>query len=169
MLSEELKSALSSIESKDVLFDEPMRKHTSFRIGGPADALIIPCGEGGLKHALELAFQNSIPIAIIGAGTNLLVRDGGISGIVIKMVGCFDSVTISGRKVIAGAGCALSKLSRLAADRGLAGLEFAVGIPGTVGGAVVLNAGAHGAGADDADPQFAVAVHDEWIPGRWSC
>ncbi|MBA7491970.1 UDP-N-acetylenolpyruvoylglucosamine reductase [subsurface metagenome] len=146
MLSQQLRSTLlSSLESRVMLFDEPMRKHTSFRIGGPAEALIIPNNEEDLRQLLGLASQNSIPVTIIGAGTNLLVSDHGIAGIVIKMTDCFSNIDISEQQVIAGAGCSLPTLSRLTADGGLTGLEFAVGIPGALGGAVVINAGAHGA------------------------
>jgi UDP-N-acetylmuramate dehydrogenase len=143
MLSEQVKSALANLISGSILFDEPMRNHTSFGIGGPADALITPNTENDIKHVLKISSQNNIPITVIGNGSNLLISDNGIEGIVIKIAGCFDDVALSGREVTAGAGCPLSKLSELVSNRGLSGLEFAVGIPGTVGGAVVTNAGAH--------------------------
>ncbi|RKY72375.1 MAG: UDP-N-acetylenolpyruvoylglucosamine reductase [Candidatus Latescibacterota bacterium] len=144
MLSKQTKGDLKSLVKGNLLFDEPMKKHTSFRIGGPADALFVPIDEDDLKNILIFANENNVPINVIGNGTNLLVSDDGIAGIVIKMSDCFDSLIISGSTVITGAGYTLSKLSRLVADYGLSGLEFAVGIPGTIGGAVVMNAGAHG-------------------------
>lgn len=149
MLSEQVKSMFTNFVSGNILFNEPMRNHTSFGIGGPADALITPNSENDIKHVLKIYSQNNIPITIIGNGTNLLISDNGIEGIVIKIAGCFDDITFSGRKVTVGAGCPLSKLSELAANQGLNGLEFAIGIPGTVGGAVVTNAGAHGVSLGD--------------------
>ncbi len=149
MLTPQLQNALLHSLQEKVRLDEPMRKHTSFRIGGPADALIIPHGEDELKRIVEFARHNTIPVTIVGSGTNLLVSDDGIPGIVIKVAGCLDNVTFSGREVSAGAGCSLARLSNLAADYGLAGIEFAVGIPGALGGAVTLNAGARGASIGD--------------------
>lgn len=149
MLSEQVKSAFTNLISCPILFDKPMRNYTTFGIGGPAEVLIIPDSEDDLRHTLKFASQNLIPITIIGNGSNLLVSDYGIEGIVIKIAGCFNEVALSGGRVTAGAGCPLSKLSELVASQGLTGLEFSIGIPGTVGGAVVTNAGAHGASLGD--------------------
>ena len=149
MLPEQVKSTLISFISGTILFNAPMRNHTSFGIGGPADALFVPHDKNDLTRILKIASQNNIPITIIGNGTNLLISDDGIEGIVIKIAGCFDDVALSGGEVTAGAGCPLSKLSKLVANRRLSGLEFAVGIPGTVGGAVVTNAGANEAAIGD--------------------
>lgn len=124
-----------------ILWNEPMRKHTTFGIGGPADALIIPCDETDLHKVLKVAFENDVPVTVIGNGSDLLVSDDGIEGIVIKISGCLGDVSINGTKVTAGAGCPLFKVTRICADAGMAGFEFAVGIPGTVGGAIVMNAG----------------------------
>ena len=144
MISEEARKTLMKLIKGKVLFDEPLKNHTSFCIGGPADALIIPKDENDLKNLLNFAKKNGIPLTVMGNGTKLLVRDKGIDGVVVKIKGCFDKVTISGPKVKAGAGYLLANLSRLVANHGLSGLEFVVGIPGTVGGGVVTNAGAHG-------------------------
>lgn len=123
--------------------NEPMSRHTSFRIGGPADAMLIPRDINELKIALKHAKELNIPVTIIGNGSNLLVRDGGIRGLVIKLSGTLDYVHISGNTVRAGCGVLLSTLAHRVVDAGLKGLEFAAGIPGTLGGAVNMNAGAY--------------------------
>ncbi|MDP3488344.1 MAG: UDP-N-acetylmuramate dehydrogenase, partial [Bacillota bacterium] len=123
--------------------DEPMSRHTSFRIGGPADAMLIPRDIAELKAGLQNARLLKIPVTIIGNGSNLLVRDGGIRGLVIKLSGTLDWVHVSGNVVRAGCGVLLSTLAHRAVDAGLKGLEFAAGIPGTLGGAVNMNAGAY--------------------------
>jgi UDP-N-acetylmuramate dehydrogenase len=144
MISEQARKNLMKLIKGKILFDEPMEKHTSLHIGGPVNALIIPRNEHDLKNLLNFAKKNGIPLTVMGNGTKLLVSDKGIDGIVVKINGCIEKVTISGTKVKAGAGYLLANLSRLVANHGLSGLEFAVGIPGTVGGGVVMNAGAHG-------------------------
>jgi UDP-N-acetylmuramate dehydrogenase len=121
-----------------------MKKHTSIRIGGPAEVLIIPQDESDLHRILLFADKASIPVTIMGNGTKLLVGDDGIPGIVVKITEGFDTVRISGDHVWAGAGCPLPRLSNLVAEEGLSGLEFSIGIPGTVGAAIIMNAGAHG-------------------------
>jgi len=127
----------------NVFFDEPMSNHTSFRIGGPADVLIIPNDLNDIKHILKLAEDRKVPIYVIGNGTNLLVRDYGIRGIVIKIANTFNDITVDGKKIISGAGVRLSNLLKIATETGLTGIEFVAGIPGTVGGAIVMNAGSH--------------------------
>lgn len=149
MISEDARKTLEGLVKGEVLFDDPMKNHTSFHIGGPADALVIPRDELDLKNLLSFCKKQDIPLIVIGNGTKLLVSDEGIDGIVVKMSGCFDSVLISRSVVKVGAGFSLGSLSRLMVDHRLSGLEFAVGIPGTVGGAVVMNAGAHGSMMSD--------------------
>lgn len=149
MLSGETKGNLMRLVEGTILFDEPMKNHTSFHIGGPADALFIPSGENDLKNLLRFANERNIPWTVIGNGTKLLVSDEGIDGVIIKMSDCFENVSISVPDVEVEAGCSLPKLSRMVANSGLSGLEFAVGIPGTVGGGVVMNAGAHGSMLSD--------------------
>lgn len=145
MLSEPIKNLLKNRIKGKILFDEPMRNHTSLRIGGPAEALIIPNNELDLKRLLNIANNNNINVTIIGVGTKLLVSDNGIKGIVVKINNnSFNDLSITGNVVKVGAGYSVSQLSRILAEQGLSGLEFAVGIPGTVGGGVVMNAGAHG-------------------------
>ena len=119
--------------------NEPLSRHTSFQIGGPAERMAAPENETEL---LELVLQK--PAAIIGAGTNLLVRDEGISGLVVKIGAEMADISIEGNILTAQAGARLSQIAMAAMRAGLSGLEFAAGIPGTVGGAVVMNAGAYG-------------------------
>lgn len=126
-----------------------MRLHTSFRVGGPADTFVKPKNVADLKRVLILARSWGKPITVVGAGSNLLVRDGGIRGIVVRVGEGFGEVGFEGSGLHAGAGLKLPALVLWAATRGLAGLEFAAGIPGSVGGAVVTNAGAFGGSIAD--------------------
>lgn len=129
---------------KDVRINEPMSNHTTWRVGGPADLFIYPRSKRELERAMRIVHRHGLPWRVIGRGSNLLVRDGGIRGVVFKIGDGLDFLTIDGTSVVAGGGCSLIKLSRQTAKQGLTGLEFAEGIPGTVGGAVYMNAGAHG-------------------------
>lgn len=123
--------------------NEPMSRHTTFRVGGPADLLVCPTAEQ-LPQVLFLAEEENIPTVIIGNGSNLLVGDQGIRGLVIEIGPAAASVELDGPQMRVGAGTLLSKAASAAANAGLSGLEFAAGIPGTIGGAVVMNAGAYG-------------------------
>lgn len=123
--------------------NEPMSRHTSFRIGGPADAMLVPRDLAELKAGLKHSHDLGVPVTFIGNGSNLLVRDGGVRGLVIKVAGTLDWVRINGTSVRAGCGVLLSTLAHRTVDAGLKGLEFAAGIPGTLGGAVNMNAGAY--------------------------
>lgn len=125
----------------DIKFNEPMSRHTSFGVGGLADIFVEVGDEEKLRNLVQLLHQSGTPYFILGGGTNLLVGDKGIQGVVIKLVGEFKRLEVSERGIIAGAGVSLVKLVNYASAKGLSGLEFAVGIPGTVGGAVVGNAG----------------------------
>jgi UDP-N-acetylmuramate dehydrogenase len=138
------KQLCSELPQSEVRFDEPMRRHTSFCIGGPADALVLPASVEELRRTIVLAREESIPLTITGNGSNLLVRDGGIRGIVVKLASSFDRITVLGSSMTTQAGALLANVSRRAADHNLTGLEFAIGIPGTIGGAVMMNAGAYG-------------------------
>jgi UDP-N-acetylmuramate dehydrogenase len=126
-----------------VFMEEPMRRHTTFRVGGPADVLVRP-NETELPQILTLCRQYEIPFLVIGNGSNLLVGDKGIRGLVIEMNGDRENITVEGDVLTAGAGVLLAKAAHVAAEYGLSGMEFAAGIPGTLGGAVVMNAGAYG-------------------------
>lgn len=127
-----------------VLAREPMSLHTSWRIGGPADIYVEPREIDELKIVIKYARDRGVPLTVIGGGTNLLVRDGGIDGIVVKIGGSFAGITADGETITAGGGAKLYRLATAARDSGLGGFEFLSGIPGTVGGAVVMNAGAYG-------------------------
>ena len=123
---------------------EPMSKHTTFRVGGPADYFLIPRTAEQLKQVLKLSLAAGIPCYVLGNGSNLLVGDKGYRGIIIWIGRLWSHTCIEEMKITAGAGILLSKLSQEAADHSLTGLEFAFGIPGTLGGAVTMNAGAYG-------------------------
>lgn len=127
-----------------VLINEPMQNHTSWRIGGPAEYFIEPHNPQQLVKCIKLAAELNLPLTIIGKGTNLLVKDSGIPGMVVKIGKGFDTIHIDGSALIAGAGAMLPRVAREAMERGLEGFAWSAGIPGTVGGAVIMNAGAHG-------------------------
>lgn len=129
---------------REVREDEPLRRHVSFRIGGPADVLVIPRSLDEARAAAAYLFSERIPFIVLGAGSNVLISDAGIRGVVVKIGKGLDQVAYDGDAVVAQAGVGLPHLARDAANRGLTGLEFAAGIPASVGGAVVMNAGAHG-------------------------
>ncbi len=123
--------------------DEPMNRHTTFKIGGNADVLVKVKNEAELKSVLRLACEYNAPYFILGKGSNLLVSDKGIEGIVISLDG-LDSINIDGDTVVCGAGASLRSVCLAVQRQSLSGLEFAYGIPGTVGGALYMNAGAYG-------------------------
>lgn len=127
-----------------VLEDEPMSRHTSFRIGGPADVLLLPRTITDLRRIVALAYEEQVPFTTIGNGSNLLVKDGGLRGIVLKVADNLSQIEFNGTRGYAQSGALLAQVSRRAAVLGLAGLEFACGIPGTIGGGVMMNAGAYG-------------------------
>lgn len=128
-----------------ILFDVPMKDYTSFKIGGNADVMAFPGDEGDLADVIRFASLKGFPVFVLGRGTNLLVRDNGIRGVVINLSDGFKEVSwIGDDEASVGAGVGIIELVNLCKDRGLAGLEFAVGIPGTIGGAVFMNAGAYG-------------------------
>lgn len=127
---------------ENVKIDEPMKSHTSFKVGGPADILVTPQEYSHIQYLIKYCRGNNIPYFIIGNGSNLLVRDGGIRGIVIKLTK-LNKISVSENKVIAEAGALLSKASKIAAEECFSGFEFAIGIPGSIGGALTMNAGAY--------------------------
>lgn len=127
-----------------VLYNEPMKNHTSFKLGGPADIFIESDNRSELVNAIENLREKGIPYYIIGNGSNLLVSDKGFRGAIVKISENFGSVCIEDERIIAECGTLLSVLSKTAAKNNLTGMEFAGGIPGTLGGAVAMNAGAYG-------------------------
>ena len=149
-LEEKLKEVMTS-ERGNFRFMEPMKRHTTFRIGGPAAVFISPGSEEELREVLNLLKEENIPWTILGNGSNLLVSDEGFKGAVISMSegwaysGVLREDEKAGKTLIrAGAGELLSRTARLAMECSLTGMEFASGIPGTIGGALVMNAGAYG-------------------------
>lgn len=123
-----------------VRFDEPLARYTSMKIGGPADAFVIPADEDDLRHVLRAARAARAPVMVLG-GTNIVVRDGGVAGVVVRLSALKTIRRVGPTRLYAEAGALFPTLSHAAQDAGLSGLEFACGIPGTVGGAVVMNAG----------------------------
>jgi UDP-N-acetylmuramate dehydrogenase len=121
-----------------------MKRYTAWKIGGPADALLEPGSTEELIEATEKAAEHGVPVTILGGGTNVLIGDGGIRGLTIRLAKSLRNIEIEDRQVTADAGVLYPVLANTTAGRGLAGLEFATGIPGTVGGAVYMNAGAYG-------------------------
>ena len=132
------------IKKGEVLIDEPMKNHTSFKIGGPVDILVVPGDEGEIIEAVKICKDEKLEFRIIGNGSNLLVKDKGIREIVIKIADNLKKIDVTEDKIIIQAGALLSTISKTALKNSLAGFEFAGGIPGTIGGAVTMNAGAYG-------------------------
>ncbi len=130
-------------------FDEPLSKHTYFGIGGNAAAYFEVSTIDELAYVAQLKKRRNVPVAIIGRGSNLLVSDAGYTGIVIRLIGEFNRLEFNQNRVDVGAGVSLPRLSKAAASRGLSGVEFALGIPGSVGGALIMNAGAWGSSFGD--------------------
>ncbi len=127
-----------------VLTEEPMSRHTTFRIGGPADYFLIPDTWEEIRAILKICDAQGIPFFILGNGSNLLVSDRGFSGAVIQLYRNMGELRVEGTRITASCGALLSAISAAARNASLTGLEFAGGIPGTLGGAVVMNAGAYG-------------------------
>lgn len=126
-----------------ILFDEPMKNHTSFKIGGPADVVIIPDNEDDIVNAINCCRENGVKYFIMGNGTNLLVKDTGIRGAVIKIANGFNKIDVIEDRVFCQSGALLKKVAEVCLKHSLTGFEFACGIPGTVGGAIAMNAGAY--------------------------
>lgn len=124
--------------------DESLKRHTTLRIGGPADYLIQVADRQELSGLLRLAGEESLPVYILGNGSNLLVSDEGVRGLVLSLTGEFGHLALEGSTVRVGGGCSLPKLAHQVLKWGLGGIEFACAIPGTVGAGLVINAGAHG-------------------------
>ncbi|MDR2043168.1 MAG: UDP-N-acetylmuramate dehydrogenase [Clostridium sp.] len=132
------------VPEKNILFQEPLGKHTTFRIGGSADCFIEIESKEQLKRLQRYFYQLEIPFFVLGNGSNLLVGDRGFRGVVLHIGNAMGAVTVRGRRVTAQAGALLSRVAKEACEHGLTGFEFAAGIPGTIGGGIVMNAGAYG-------------------------
>lgn len=140
-----LSSISEIIDEKRILRNEPMKKHTTFRIGGLADVLVKPATITEIEQVLQCCEEQAVPYYVVGNGSNLLVGDEGIRGVVLQLGNDFSEVEVCEDDTIwVQAGCMLSKVANLAAAHALTGMEFAAGIPGTIGGAVMMNAGAYG-------------------------
>ncbi|WP_406241790.1 UDP-N-acetylmuramate dehydrogenase [Tissierella carlieri] len=144
MKKEEMQKMFENKSFGKILLDEPMRNHTTFKIGGPADVMVIPSNEEELIEAIKFSRENNIDFLIMGNGSNLLVRDGGIRGVVIKVNEGFNKIKVDETRVYCQAGALLSTTSKVALKHSLKNFEFASGIPGTIGGAITMNAGAYG-------------------------
>lgn len=139
---------------------EPMSRHTTFRAGGPADYFAEPQNAGQLAEVICICREAGVPYAVIGNGSNLLVGDLGYRGVVISIGKAFGEITVEENRICAGAGALLASVARNALAAELAGFEFAAGIPGSVGGAVVMNAGAYGSEMKDVMASATVLTQD---------
>lgn len=133
-----------TIDKEKIYVNEKMEKHTTFRIGGPADYFVMPSDVTDVKAVIELCEQEKVPYYVVGNGSNLLVGDKGFRGVIIQIAGNMNQLQADGEVITAQAGCSLAQIAGKALDEELAGFEFAAGIPGTLGGAVRMNAGAYG-------------------------
>lgn len=131
------------LPSEIIGINEPMQNHTTFKIGGPVDIMVTPQTIDELKITIMYCRRNNVPLLVLGMGSNILVRDKGIRGVVLKVGNGLKEIKISGEEIYAQAGIGLSEMAYMAAAEHLSGLEFAEGIPGSLGGAVVMNAGAY--------------------------
>ena len=144
-MNEEIKQKFCREFGSDrVLLEEPMKRHTTFRIGGPAEVFVMPGNLEEVQRILEICRTEDLPYFILGNGSNLLVSDRGYRGVVIQLDRNFGEVKVEGTEIHASAGALLSTIAVAARRASLTGFEFAGGIPGTLGGAVVMNAGAYG-------------------------
>ena len=134
-----------------VLQGEPMKDHSTFKVGGPADFFVTAGSPESLLKVIDFAKEKKLPLLVLGNGSNILVKDKGIRGIVVSMPGArkFAELSVNGNVITAGAGVMLATLAAKAAEAGLSGLEFAGGIPGSLGGGVYMNAGAYGGALSD--------------------
>lgn len=143
-MNEFLKQLMDLVGETQVKTAEPMSSHTTFRVGGPADYFVEPETAAELAGVVKLCKEMQMPYMILGNGSNLLVGDKGYRGVMITLGRNWSDITVEGTHIRAGAGAMLSAVSRKALNASLTGLEFAAGIPGTIGGAVFMNAGAYG-------------------------
>lgn len=150
----------SIVGNDNVSVDEPMKKHTTFRIGGPADYYVTPHTGEETAQVIRACREWELPFYILGNGSNLLVGDRGFRGVIIQMFKNYSEISVDGACVTAKAGALLSRIAKTALENSLTGLEFAAGIPGTLGGAVVMNAGAYGGEMKDVLEEVTVLSGD---------
>ena len=128
---------------QNILLNEPMRGHTTFRVGGPADCFVEVCDKEALQKLCKYLKAAGIPYFVMGNGSNLLVSDAGYQGVILRVQGGMNEITVNGMRIKAQAGATMAQVAKVAQESGLTGLEFASGIPGTIGGGIVMNAGAY--------------------------
>ncbi|MEA4882925.1 MAG: UDP-N-acetylmuramate dehydrogenase [Clostridia bacterium] len=166
MVTDEQVTRLALSFSGVILRNEPMSNHTSFQIGGPADVIVSPHDSESLITVLSWAWNEGLPVFVLGNGTNLLVADEGIRGVVLRIGPGLDRISFNSTQVKAGCGVSLPALARVCAERGLSGLEWAVGIPGSLGGALAMNAGAYSSTVGDVTREVMTAGLDGSISTR---
>ncbi|MGF0034181.1 UDP-N-acetylmuramate dehydrogenase [Bariatricus sp. SGI.154] len=160
---------LEIVTKEQIKIEEPMRRHTTFRVGGPADLFLMPRTPDEVKRIVDLLNKESVPYYILGNGSNLLVSDQGYRGVIVQIYKEMNQIEIEGDVVRAQAGALLSAVANRALEAELAGFEFAAGIPGTLGGACVMNAGAYGGEMKDVLKEVTVLTPDGemiTIPGE---
>ncbi len=143
MIPETLKVDLTRLLGENALFDEPLASYTTFGIGGPADCLALPRNEEELHAVMDLCDEKAVPFRVMGLGSDVLVSDAGIRGVVVRIAENMAELRMEGEFMQVQAGCSNEDVARAACEAGLAGYEFASGIPGSVGGAAIMNAGAY--------------------------
>lgn len=143
MKTEVYKQLSELLPLAEISYDEPMSKHTTFRVGGAADVFVRIASEGQLKVLIPELVKSEIPYYVIGKGSNLLVGDKGFRGVVIQLDEAFENIKVNNNIVTACAGASMAKIAKTALQNSLTGFEFAAGIPGCVGGGVIMNAGAY--------------------------
>lgn len=153
--------ALRAMGQDRLLVNEPMYKHTTFRVGGPAEAVFLPANADEICAALRMAREAGVPVQVLGNGSNLIVRDGALKGLTVILGEHFSQIRIEGNRIYAQAGALLSRVASAAQEAGLSGLEFASGIPGTLGGGCAMNAGAYGGQLSDVLVEAQVLLEDE--------
>ena len=132
------------VGEENVWLNEPLSKHTTYKIGGPADVMVQPRSVEQVVSVIRACNQMDVPFFVMGNGSNLLVRDGGVRGVVLNIASAMSDVAVDGNRITAGAGALLGHIVKCALEAALSGLEFASGIPGSFGGAAAMNAGAYG-------------------------
>ena len=160
-MNQNLYDRLVKVISKEkVLIDEPMKKHTTFRIGGQADYFTIPATKEEVKAVVDICKELQVSYYILGNGSNLLVSDEGYRGVIIQLYKEMSEIKVDGNRIYAQAGASLAKIANAALEAELTGFEFAAGIPGTIGGACVMNAGAYGGEMKDVLVEVTVLTQD---------
>jgi UDP-N-acetylmuramate dehydrogenase len=165
----DVKQRMKEIGGEAILFDVSAREYTTFRTGGNLEAMYRAGNLGGLKHMVAFLVDEGIPYFVMGSGSNLLVRDGGFDGVAIILDGSFASIedcTVAEATILAGAGLRVHNLVEYCAEKGLAGVEFMAGIPGTLGGAVAMNAGSWGKEISEIIGEVSVLTADGTVETR---